>query len=55
MLTGKEAQDMAMPTITKTGGASQFDFDELFLERLQQEVNIAMVTCLDYRDYNYLS
>ena len=46
---------MAMPTITKTGGASQgaqFDFDELFLERFQQEVNIAIVTCLDYRDYN---
>ena len=34
-------KDMAMPAITKTGGASQgaqFDFDGLFLERLQQEV-----------------
>ena len=32
---------MTMPAITKTGGTSegaQFDFDGLFLERLQQEV-----------------
>ena len=31
-----------MPAITKTGGTSegaQFDFDGLFLERLQQEVH----------------
>jgi len=49
-------KDMVMPTITKTGGSfedAQFNFDALFLERLQQEVKFLYPTVTSY--YRHLA